>query len=259
VTHPYLDWPGPIPFAHRGGASEAPENTLRAFRHAVDLGYRHLETDVHATRDGALVAFHDPDLTRTCGVERSIGDLTVSELATLRVDGREPIPTMEELVDAFPNVRWNIDCKSDAATSALVDLVRRAGLLDRVCLGSFSGPRLAKLRALLGPGLLTCMSPSEVARLRIAGRTPMTAVTVAQVPVRHSIPYAPCDVTVVTERFVRAAHRNGVAVHVWTIDEPGEMHRLLDLGVDGIMTDRPETLRDVLVERGEWYGAMDGR
>jgi glycerophosphoryl diester phosphodiesterase len=254
VPHPYLDWPGPIPFAHRGGTSSAPENTLPAFEHAVDLGYRHLETDVHLTTDGRLVAFHDADLRRTCGVERTIAGSTWDELREVLVDGREPIPLMTDLLDRFPDARFNIDCKSDAAAPALVDLVRSRHLLDRVCIGAFSHSRLRKIRALLGPGLITCMSPPEVASLRLSGRVSGTAPRIAQVPVRAAETGAGRRVVVVTRRFVERAHRNGVAVHVWTIDDADEMHRLLDLGVDGIMTDRPEVLRDVLVERGRWYG-----
>jgi glycerophosphoryl diester phosphodiesterase len=280
--HPYLDWPGPIPFAHRGGTSEAPENTMAAFEHAVSLGYHHLETDVHLSADGVLMAFHDPDLTRTCGVEGTIADMTAEELAEVRVDGRASIPLMAELLERFPDVRFNIDCKSDAAAGPLAALIRRYEAIDRVCLGAFSHARLTKLRTLLGPRLLSCMSPQEVATLRLAGRTTGSAERVAQVPVRY--PETKPDpepepepekcldlraerdkrgmfragrrgITIVNERFVRNARRRGIAVHVWTIDDADEMHRLLDLGVDGIMTDRPEILRDVLTERGQWHGA----
>lgn len=253
IRHPYLDWPGPIPFAHRGGTSSAPENTLPAFERAVELGFAHLETDVHLSADGVLMAFHDHDLRRTCGIDASIAELSSQELADVLVDGREPIPTMTDLLDRFPEARFNIDCKSDAAAGPLVQLVRDRDLLDRVCIGAFSHSRLIKIRALLGPGLITCMSPPEVARLRLAGRVTGSAPRVAQVPVRAGESGAGRRVTVVTERFVRAAHRRGVDVHVWTIDDPAEMHRLLDLGVDGIMTDRPEVLRDVLIERNQWF------
>ena len=249
IRHPYLDWPGPIPFAHRGGTNSAPENTLPAFERAVELGFAHLETDVHLSADGVLMAFHDHDLRRTCGIDASIAELSSRELAEVLVDGREPIPTMVDLLDRFPDARFNIDCKSDAAAGPLVQLVRDRDLLDRVCIGAFSHSRLIKIRSLLGPRLITCMSPQEVARLRLAGRVTGSAPRVAQVPVRAGDSGAGRRVTVVTERFVRAAHRRGVVVHVWTIDDPAEMRRRLDLGVDGIVTDRREVLRDVVVER----------
>jgi glycerophosphoryl diester phosphodiesterase len=254
ALHPYLDWPGPIPFAHRGGTSAAPENTMPAFEHAVSLGYRYLETDVHLSADGVLMAFHDPDLSRTCGVEGTIAEMTVDELAEVRVDGRAPIPLMSELFERFPDARFNIDCKSDAAAGPLAALVRRHEVIDRVCLAAFSHARLSKLRALLGPELLSCTSPQELAALRLAGRIGGHARRVAQVPVRAGAPTGPKGITMVTERFVRNSRRRGVPVHVWTIDDASEMHRLLDLGVDGIMTDQPEVLRDVLTERGVWHG-----
>lgn len=252
ARHPYLDWPGPIAFAHRGGTSAAPENTVGAFAHAVDLGYRYLETDVHLTADGVLVAFHDEHLERTCGIDGTIAELTWSDIRELRVEEREPIPLMGDLFERFPDIRFNIDCKSDAAAPTLIQLVLDRNALDRVCLGSFSHARLVKLRSILGPQLLTCLSPQEVAKLRVLGRLSGDAKRVAQVPVRAGRASGPRGITLVTERFVARAHRNGVAVHVWTVDDPNEMHRLLDLGVDGIMTDRPEILRDVLRQRGQW-------
>ena len=249
MTHPYLDHDGPIAFAHRGGDRVAPENTMAAFEHAVSLGYRYLETDVHRSADGVLVAFHDPDLTRTCGVESRIGELTWDEISTMRVDGREPIPRMVDLLERWPDARFNIDCKADDAAAPLVDLLVRTDSLDRVCVGSFSLRRLLGLRRSLGPRLLTAMAPPEIAALRLAGRLPGGSTRAAQVPTRSG------RIEVVTERFVAAARRAGVPVHVWTINDAAEMHRLLDLGVDGLMTDDVQLLRDVLVERDAWRPA----
>ena len=135
--HPFLDWPAPIPFAHRGGASEAPENTLPAFQRAVDLGYRYLETDVHVTADGVVVAFHDDDLSRTCGRPGRIHELTWDEVSTARVEGREPIPRLTDLLESFPDARVNIDCKTDEVVIPLGDELARTGALSRVCVNSF--------------------------------------------------------------------------------------------------------------------------
>ena len=247
-VHPYLDWPGPIAFAHRGGASDNPENTMPAFRHAVDLGYTYLETDVHATRDGVLVAFHDPDLSRTCDRRGRIDELTWAEVAEARVDGREPIPLFEALMEEFPDARVNIDCKADGAVDALVASLRRLDCLDRVCVGGFSDRRLRRLREALGDGLCTSFGPAQIAALRVLGRVPGRGQA-AQVPPRAK------GVEVVSGTFVERAHRRGYQVHVWTIDDDAEMRRLLDLGVDGIMTDRPQVLKDVLVARGQWVQA----
>ena len=169
LTHdpcrPTRTWCGtvPIPFAHRGGTSDYPENTAPAFEHAVALGYRYLETDVHLTADGVLVAFHDNDLLRTCGHRGEIIAMRWDEIAALRVDGREPIPLMRDLFERWPEVRFNIDCKADAAVEALAQLVEKTGAIDRVCIGAFSHRRLQRLRRRLGPRLLTALSPSEVA------------------------------------------------------------------------------------------------
>jgi glycerophosphoryl diester phosphodiesterase len=244
-AHPYLQWDGPIAFAHRGGAGEAPENTAAAFAAAVALGYRYLETDVHVTADGVLVAFHDDDLRRTCGLPGRISELPWSEVATARVEGREPIPRMDELLETWPDARWNIDCKTDRAVAPLTDAVRRHGALDRVGLSAFADRRIRALRRELGPRACTGAGQWELVALWAVGLRTGGALA-AQVPPRKGW------FGVVTERFIGRAHRRGMAVHVWTIDEPDEMHRLLDLGVDGLMTDRPTVLRDVLIARGAW-------
>jgi glycerophosphoryl diester phosphodiesterase len=244
--HPYLDHEGPIAFAHRGGNLAAPENTMAAFEHAVSLGYRYLETDIHRSADGVLVAFHDPDLTRTCGVDANIVDLTWAEISDLRVDGTEPIPRMVDLLDRWPDHRFNIDCKSDEAVDPFVELVTERRLHERICVGSFSRRRLRTLRSRLGRGLLTSMAPNEIGALRFSGRLPGSHPRAAQVPIDAG------RLTIVNERFIANAARAGIAVHVWTINDAPTMHRLLDLGVDGIMTDDVDLLREVFVERDLW-------
>jgi glycerophosphoryl diester phosphodiesterase len=243
--HPFLDWPGPVALAHRGGASEAPENTLPAFQRAVDLGYRYLETDVHATADGVVVAFHDDDLSRTCGRPGFIHEMTWKELSTVRVAGTEPIPRLDELLAAFPEARFNIDCKVDRVVDPLGDELVESNALDRVCVGAFSDRRLRRLRRRFGSALCTSAGPIEIGVLRLT-HLALPGPLAAQVPVRMR------GITVVTRGFVEAAHRRRVEVHVWTIDDPDEMERLLDLGVDGLMTDVPATLKDVLDRRGQW-------
>lgn len=245
ANHPFLEWDGPIPFAHRGGASDAPENTMSAFEYAIGLGYRYIETDVQVTADGVLVAFHDDDLQRACDRQGRISKLPWSEVSQARVRGEAPIPLLEDLLGAWPSVRVNIDCKSDAAVSALVAVLKRHDALDRVCVGAFSDRRMTRLRAALGDGLCTALGPRGVASLRFARPRRLPAMT-AQVPVTRG------RLTVADQRFVERAHALGIHVHIWTIDEPAEMERLLDLGVDGIMTDRPAVLREVLERRGRW-------
>lgn len=245
VRHPYLEWDGPLAFAHRGGALDVPENTMPAFEYAVGLGYTYVETDVQVTADGVLVAFHDDDLRRTCGRPGRISQLPWSEVRTAMVDGEAPIPLLDDLLGSWPTLRVNIDCKSDAAAPALVSTLRRTNALDRVCVGSFSDRRVRRLRAELGDGLCTALGPAGIAALRYA--TPRTLRGMAaQVPVRQG------RLTVTDSRLVERAHRWGLHVHVWIIDDAPEMERLLDLGVDGIMTDRPAVLKQVLEQRGAW-------
>ncbi len=254
ARHPYLDAPVPLAFAHRGGAAEGDENTAEAFGRAVALGYRYVETDVHATADGVPVVFHDPDLLRVTGSAGAITDLRWADLATVRVGGAGAVPRLDDVLAAWPAVRFNIDVKADSAAAPVVETLRRAGVAGRVLLASFSDARLARLRALAGPRVATSLGMRGVARLRLASLTgrPVrlpASVVAAQVPVRYA------RVPVVDRRFVAYAHRCGLQVHVWTIDDPATMDALLDVGVDGIMTDRVEVLRDVYLRRGHWTAA----
>ncbi|MFF8596358.1 glycerophosphodiester phosphodiesterase [Streptomyces sp. NPDC015220] len=250
VRHPYLDHPGPIPFAHRGGAGDGPENTVAQFRRAVGLGYRYIETDVHATADGRLVAFHDATLDRVTDGSGRIADLPWARVRQARVAGREPVPLFEELLETFPEVRWNVDVKAEPALLPLLEVIERMDAWGRVCVGSFSEARAARAQRLAGPRLATSYGTRGVLGLRLRSWGAPAALrgsaVAAQVPVSQS------GIPVVDRLFVRAAHARGLQVHVWTINEPEPMHRLLDLGVDGIMTDHIDTLRKVMEERGVW-------
>ncbi|MGA5196789.1 glycerophosphodiester phosphodiesterase [Streptomyces exfoliatus] len=250
VRHPYLDHPSPLPFAHRGGTANGLENTAAAFRRAAAAGYRYFETDVHTTADGALVAFHDATLDRVTDATGRIGDLPWEAVREARVAGKEPLPLFEDLLAEFPEVRWNVDLKAESALVPLVDLIRRTGAWDRVCVGSFTEARVARAQRLAGPRLATSYGVSGVLGLRLRSFGVPAAVragaVAAQVPERQG------GITVVDRRFLREAHARGLQVHVWTVNDPARMHSLLDLGVDGIMTDQLETLRSVLTERGVW-------
>lgn len=240
-----------LAFAHRGGDEVAPENTIAAFEAAVELGYRYLETDVHCTRDGRLVAFHDDRLDRVTDARGRVADKTLAEIRVARIGGAHEIPLFEDLLDRWPWVHFNIDPKSDRAVQPLVDLLRRTEALDRVCVGSFSGRRLERIQHALGARLCCSLGPMDVTRLRLASLRPSRpprpmAANCVQVPVRHY------GIPVIDRRFIDAAHRHGLQVHAWTINDENEMARLIDLGIDGLMTDRPALLRAVLTRRGLW-------
>ena len=250
ARHPYLDVDGPIAFAHRGGAGSFPENTLRAFRHAVSLGFSHIETDVHATADGVAVAFHDDSLDRVTDGRGVVGDLPWDQVRRALVAGTDRILRLDELLEALPDTRVNLDPKSDAAVEPMVETLRRLDAVERVCVCSFSDRRTRRVRDMLGPSLCVGAGPRGVARLMAAAAGVPAGGALdfhaAQVPVRSR------GLTLVRPSMVAAAHRRGIEVHVWTIDDPAEMNRLLDLGVDGIMTDEPEALRRVMIDRGHW-------
>ncbi|MFE9402831.1 glycerophosphodiester phosphodiesterase [Streptomyces sp. NPDC006530] len=251
VRHPYLDHPAPIPFAHRGGAADGIENTAAAFKRAAAAGYRYFETDVHTTADGRLVAFHDATLDRVTDARGKIAELPWDAVKRARVAGREPLPLFEELLEAFPEARWNVDLKTESALVPLIDLIRRADAWDRVCVGSFSEARVARAHRLAGPRLATSYGVRGVAALRL--RSYKIPAPLRPGAVSAQVPESQNGIPVVDRRFVRTAHALGLHVHVWTINDPARMRALLDLGVDGIMTDHLETLRTVLTDRGGWH------
>ncbi|MET8639404.1 glycerophosphodiester phosphodiesterase [Streptomyces sp. NPDC004096] len=250
IRHPYLDHPGPIPFAHRGGAADGLENTRAQFRRAVEAGYRYIETDVHATADGKLVAFHDATLDRVTDGAGRIADLPWQDVRQARVAGSEPVPLFEDLLEEFPDVRWNVDIKAEPALRPLLDLIERTDCWDRICVGSFSESRVVRAQRLAGPRLATSYGTRGVLGLRL--RSWGIPAGLRRSAIAAQVPESQSGIPVVDRRFVRAAHARGLQVHVWTINEPDRMHRLLDLGVDGIMTDHIDTLRRVLEDRGTW-------
>ncbi|MEP6852980.1 MAG: glycerophosphodiester phosphodiesterase family protein [bacterium] len=255
ATTRFLDAPVPIAFAHRGYAPDGGENSMAAFAAAVALGYRYLETDARVSADGVAIAFHDARLDRVTDGHGVVARRPWRELARARIGGREPIPRLVDVLAAWPDVFVNVDVKSDAAVAATVAAIRRAGAGDRVCLAAFNDARLGRLRSLLGPGVCTSAGPTEVAWTkavsragpRAAGRLRGgVAARCLQVPPRLG------RLGLVDRRLIDTAHAAGLAVHVWTVNERAEMIRLLDLGVDGLMSDRADGLRRVLQSRGQW-------
>lgn len=248
----YLDdAPGVLAMAHRGGAKHSDligiENTVAAFAHAMGLGYRYLETDVHATRDGVLVAFHDDALDRMTDGAGRIRDLTYDAVATARIAGVHAIPRMDELLESFPSARFNVDLKSMTAVEPLVAVLDKLNAHDRVCVGSFNEPTIRRFRRLVSRPVATAGGPLAVAAMRFGlQRCVGDPGSVFQIPTKRG------PLSLVSRELVERAHASGKHVHVWTIDDPAEMSHLIDLGVDGIVTDRTDVLREVLQARGLW-------
>jgi glycerophosphoryl diester phosphodiesterase len=244
-------------FAHRGGATYEPnryrENSLHAFKEAIALGYRYLETDVHATRDGVLLAFHDQVLGRVTDRTGTIAEMNYPQIAEARIHGLDPIPRLSELLVEFPDTRFNVDVKSPAAVALLAATIEEYEAYDRICVSSFGIRRLYELRMRLGWRV-----PSAASALGVAANRFLPWVTwalntpapVLQIPI--SVPVLGRQLTVLTPALVAAAHRAGKKVQIWTVDDSETMERLIDAGVDGIFTDRVDTLKDVLTQRGLW-------
>jgi len=278
----YLDHPRPLAFAHRGGAAHAPENSWRAFEHAVTLGYRYLETDVQATADGVLVAFHDRSLSRVTGRPGRVSRLPHREVAAARIHGTEPIPLLADLLGAWPDTRFNIDVKEPSAIGPLGEVLRRTNAWDRVCVASFSATRLRATRRALDRPVCMAVSPlgAMVVRLsgprsrsdsrgpsrrspappagpaggRPAGAPQVTSPSrLAERLARGGTLCAQVPYATATAPFLARAHALGLQVHAWTVNDKPTMEQLLDLGVDGIMTDETAALREVLMARGEWH------
>jgi glycerophosphoryl diester phosphodiesterase len=243
----YRGGPGPFAVAHRGGGGLAAENTLEAFRRSHALGLRYLETDVRLTADGALVAFHDARLGRVTGARGRVRRASLASLTALPVLGGEPVLPLSDLLAAFPDSCFLLDVKDPAAVRPLARLLRQSGAAARVCAAGARGAWLRALRLLTGPELCTALSWRDLVHLAARPRGRYGDAGFAHVPLRLG------RVPVFRDDLVHRAHDAGVRVLVWTVNDPATMHRLLDHGVDGIITDRPDLLREVLIARGQWH------
>ncbi len=250
----FLDSPVPIAFAHRGGATPGRENVAALFEKVQRLGYRYVETDVRTTKDGVPVVFHDADVSRLTGRPGRIADLTVAQVRGLALGGGERVAPLDEVLDGFPDLRFNIDLKDAASVRSVPPVLRRTGARDRVCITSFSECRVRQARRLLGHEVCTGMGVAGVIRLVLSGAARpgrgAHGAAVVQVPWRlpagRRLPGA----------FLRLAHRQRLAVHVWTLNDRASIDDALDLGVDGIMTDLPVLLKGELVRRGLWHQGL---
>src|SRR5690625_3120551 len=254
VRHTYLDHPSPIALAHRGFSLDGLENSVEAFQAAVDLGCHYLETDVHATNDDVAIAFHDDTLDRVTDQRGAVRELPWSQVRQARIAGRGQIPTIEDMLGSWPQMHVNIDVKAPDAMTPLVRAIERTRAHHRVCVTSFSDPlrrkalRRISQRVATSPGMrvtalfiLAQLLPGYTAPTRV-----LASVDCLQVPQRYR------GLPVVTTRTIEAAHAAGVDVHVWTVNDRNTMHELLDQGVDGIVSDRADLLRDVRRSRGQW-------
>jgi glycerophosphoryl diester phosphodiesterase len=262
--HPYLGGGYPRAYAHRGwhvGDLAGCENTLAAFHRADEEGFGYLELDVHASADGVPVVHHDATLDRTTDGSGPIADLPAAALTQVRVNGREPIPLLEQVLTELPTTRMTIELKAHDVVEPVLAVLERTDSWHRVCLGSYHDGRLTRARKAAGARLFTSLAQASAFGLRARAwldalphplsslPAPPVLGNLAQLPRRFGA------LTVVDEALLRTAHAGGREVHVWTVDDPVEMGALLDLGVDGLLSDRPDLLRDVLHSRDAWQAS----
>ena len=233
----------------------APENTLAAFDRATALGLTHLETDVQTTRDGHVVCFHDATLRRVTGAPGRVADLDLADLRRLRVHGTDTVPTLAEALAAFPSACFAIDLKDEASIGAMAGLLRaNPRWAGRICVAGAWSRWLRRLQD-EAPGVTTALGWRALTTLVACARGGVRPVGVSGGAFAH-VPMRLGRLPIHSERVIPRAHALGIRVIVWTVDDPATMGSLLDAGVDGIITDRPDVLRDVLISRGEWVGAV---
>lgn len=252
MTRPYLAPAVPVVLAHRGFSPDGRENTLAAFQAAVDLGCDYVETDVHATADGVAVAFHDDTLDRVTDSRGQIGNLAWAQIREARIAGNEHVPTLEEVLTCWPDLHVNIDVKANAAAGPTAALVNRLGAHDRVCIGSFSDRRRRRTLAAMDRPVATS-GGSNIVRAFVAGvrlgSTTIVARALQSIDCLQ-VPEASGGITVVSPRAVQMAADVAVPIHVWTVNDPADMHRLLDMGVAGLVSDRADLALQVCRDRG---------
>lgn len=249
--------PYPIVMAHRGGSDEAAENSVEAISRLVDIGIRYLETDVQLTADGQVVICHDETLDRTYGVPGKVADFTYDELLKYRNAAGEQMPRLADVLERFPTLYFNIDAKTNEVAEPLVQVLLESEAMGRSLIASFSEKRLEKVREIGGPEVTTSLGVKAIVNLMLASETVSNAETWHVPGPRHhvraaQVPERSRGIRVVSRRFVATAHTSGLAVHVWTVNDPDKMVKLLDMGVDGLITDRPAMAKELLEERGLW-------
>lgn len=245
----FFDGPKPRILAHRGLPIDHAENTLGAFRAAVDTGVEILETDVHLSKDGQVIVAHDPDLERVAGRPGLVSDFTAAELADMDLGFGQGFPTLVEVLENFPNQKFNIDLKIPTTIDPFVDVVQQLDAHDRLLVTSFDEKTRASAVAKL-PGVVSSAASTSIIEGKLRSWLGLSPDTWSLAPEIKALQVPPVHwgLVLVNPQFVRGAHHKGLEVHVWTVNEPADMKRLLDMGVDGIVTDRCDLAMEVLAQ-----------
>ncbi len=255
--------PYPIVMAHRGGAEEAVENSMAAFRRLREIGIGYLETDVHLSADGVVVVCHDPMLDRNYDGTGLVSGYTYEELLQFKNEAGEQMPRLADVLEEFPDLRLNIDAKNNEVVDPLLDVLRDHDAIGRCLIASFSEKRLERVREIGGPEVTTSLGTNAIVRLMLAAETVSNADSWHVPGPRHharaaQVPSKSRGIRVVTPRFIATAHMAGLAVHVWTVNEREQMFELVNMGVDGLITDKPSLAIDVLKDMNLWSPEVNG-
>ena len=249
LIHKFLKNKTPIAIAHRGGSNLGIENTMEAFENAINIGFKTLETDIQVTNDNKLVVFHDLTLNRLTNTKGMVKDKTWNELKKIKILGKCNIPLLSDIFDKWPKIKINIDPKNDECIDCLINFIKEYNCFEKICIGSFSGKRLEKLRQKFGPKLCTSAGPFEVLRLKASSLINLSTsidANCVQVPLKYY------GIKIIDENFIKFCHSQNLMVHVWTINDILEIERLLDLGVDGIISDNIQGLKKIFKKKNYW-------
>jgi len=236
-------------FAHRGGTEFAPENTFEAFSNAVEIGYEFLETDVHINADGELMAFHDSTIDRVTNYEGELKNFTSNQLKKIKINDKFNIPLLADLIEAFASIFFSVDMKTDDTVIPLIKLVNRMGVKDRICFASFNQKRLKYVRDEYLNKCITSLGPNEIAQTKlfsILGKKIHIKSRIA------SLPISKYKIQLLNKSHIEFLKSSNIKVIAWTINKTEEMKHLINMGVDGIMTDNISSLKKILIKKNLW-------
>tara|TARA_Y100001970_G_C14073442_1_gene770711 strand:- start:133 stop:879 length:747 start_codon:yes stop_codon:yes gene_type:complete len=236
-------------FAHRGGTEFAPENTYEAFSSAVSIGYKYLETDVHPNADNKLMAFHDSSVDRVTNYKGKICNFTSSELKKIKVKEKFQIPFLEDLIESFSKSFFSIDMKSDQSVKPLIKLIKSMNAVDRVCFASFSQDRIDYVRDEFDNKCITSMGPREIIKTKISSIINFKHKIIPKI---SSLPISRYRIKLLNKRHINFLKSLNIKVIAWTINDVEAINKLIDLGVDGIMTDNISVLKKILIKKNIW-------
>ena len=238
----YLNYSGVAVLAHRGGSLESYENTIESFHYSKNIGCKFIETDVQLSSDGIPYIFHDDTFLRLLGKNIIFNSLDSSEIDKLRLFENHPIPKLDTVLKTFPDLYFQIDVKTDEVALPTLEVIKKNNAMNRVCIASFSSKRLQNVY-MQYPDICLSMGPNEVLKMLLSSfglyRKPITGHCL-------QIPIYQYGIKLVTKRFVKFVHKKGLKICVWTINDETTFKNLIDIGVDGIITDKPKLLFETL-------------